>query len=50
MKPIILIGYMGAGKSTVGKLLARQQKLSFYDTDAMIEMEQNCTISEIFAK
>lgn len=50
MKPIILIGYMGAGKSTVGKLLARQQKLSFYDTDAMIEKEQNCTISEIFAK
>lgn len=50
MKPIILVGYMGAGKSTVGKLLARQQKLSFYDTDAMIEKEQNRTISDIFAK
>lgn len=50
MRPIILIGYMGAGKTTVGKLLARQQGLSFYDTDAMIEKQQGCTISDIFRK
>lgn len=50
MRPIILIGYMGAGKSTVGKLLAKQQKLLFHDTDAMIEKEQKRTISDIFAK
>ena len=50
MRPIILIGYMGAGKSTVGRFLARQEQLDFYDTDAMIEEQQGCTISDIFAE
>lgn len=50
MKTIILTGYMGAGKSTVGRLLAKQEKLVFRDTDAMIEKEQGRTISEIFAQ
>lgn len=49
MRPIILIGYMGAGKTTVGKLLARQQDLAFYDTDAMIEAHEGRRISDIFA-
>lgn len=50
MRPIILIGYMGAGKSTVGRFLAGQEQLDFYDTDAMIEKQQGCTISDIFAE
>lgn len=49
MRPIILIGYMGAGKTTVGKLLARQRGLEFYDTDAMIEAREGRSISDIFA-
>lgn len=46
---IILIGYMGCGKSTVGKRLARKIKASFLDTDAWIEEQEGITISEIFA-
>lgn len=48
-KPVILIGYMGAGKTTVGRLLAEQEGLCFCDTDAMIEERERRTISEIFA-
>ena len=33
MKRVILIGYMGAGKTTVGKSLAKQLGLQFYDLD-----------------
>lgn len=49
MKPVILIGYMGAGKTTVGRQLAEQEELRFCDTDAMIEQQEERTISEIFA-
>ena len=49
MKPVILIGYMGAGKTTVGRQLAEQEGLRFCDTDAMIEEQEKRTISEIFA-
>ena len=37
MKRIILIGYMGAGKTTVGRALAKELGLSFYDLDWYIE-------------
>ena len=37
MKRIFLIGYMGAGKTTVGKVLSRQLGLSFIDLDHYIE-------------
>ncbi|MDD7076372.1 MAG: shikimate kinase, partial [Prevotella sp.] len=37
MKRIILIGYMGAGKTTVGKALSKQMGLPFYDLDWYIE-------------
>ena len=46
---IILIGYMGCGKSTVGRKLAENRKWSFIDTDAWIEEREGITISEIFA-
>ena len=39
---------MGAGKSTVGKKIASMLKRDFYDTDKIIEKEQNRTISNIF--
>ena len=49
MKNIILIGYMGCGKSTVGKNLARICGYTFLDTDEWIEEQQGRSISEIFA-
>lgn len=45
---IILIGYMGSGKTTVGQALADKLSYQFLDTDAYIEEEQNTTISHIF--
>ena len=49
MSNVILIGYMGCGKTTVGKNLARICDLTFIDTDEQIEVQQGRTISEIFA-
>lgn len=45
---IILIGYMGSGKTTVGQALADKLSYQFLDTDAYIEEEQNMMISHIF--
>ena len=47
---MILIGYMGCGKSTVGRKLAEVSDRAFLDTDAWIEEKEEVTISEIFAK
>ena len=49
MKRIFLIGYMGAGKTTLGKALARRMNMSFIDTDLYIENRYHKKISEIFA-
>ena len=46
---IILTGFMGTGKTTVGKLLAKKLKREFIDTDRLIEERQRLTIPEIFA-
>lgn len=45
---IILIGYMGCGKTTLGKKLSFRKKLALLDTDKMIEQKQQKTVSEIF--
>ena len=50
MKNIILIGFMGAGKTTIGKLLAKETELAFVDTDERIEQEQGQKIPDIFAQ
>ena len=50
MKRVILIGYMGAGKTTVGKALAKQLGLQFYDLDWYIESRMHKTIPQIFAE
>ena len=49
MKNIILIGFMGCGKSSVGKRLAQTLNCEFLDTDELIEKEHERTISDIFA-
>jgi len=46
---IFLIGFMGAGKSFLGKLWAAQNYLLFYDLDALIEEEERSTVENIFA-
>jgi shikimate kinase len=47
---VILVGFMGAGKSTVGRLLARRLGLCFVETDAMITALEGKSIPEIFAE
>ena len=50
MRRIILIGYMGAGKTTIGKALARYLGLPFYDLDWYIETRRHKTIPQIFSE
>ena len=45
---VFLIGPMGAGKTTVGKLLAKEAGLRFFDSDHEIEQAANASISWIF--
>jgi len=47
---LVLIGFMGAGKSTLGDLLARRQGLPFVDLDAVIEAEAGDTIATLFER
>ena len=48
MTRIILIGYMGAGKTTVGKALAKELGIIFYDLDWYIENRMRKSIAQIF--
>ena len=50
MKSIILIGYMGSGKTTVGRQLALALGIQFYDLDWYIEMRCHRTVAQIFAE
>ncbi len=47
-KNIVLVGLMGAGKSTVGRHLAKRLKMDFYDSDAEIEQRTGVNIATIF--
>lgn len=48
-RPVVLVGLMGAGKTTVGRKLAQMLDLPFVDTDQEIEDASRMTISELFA-
>jgi shikimate kinase len=50
MRRIILIGYMGSGKTTVGKALSKDTGMMFYDLDWYIESRMRKTVSQIFAE
>lgn len=49
-RPIVLIGLMGAGKTTVGRRLAQRLNLPFVDADAAIEEAAGMTVTEIFER
>ena len=50
MRRIILIGYMGSGKTTVGKALSKETGMMFYDLDWYIENRMRKSVSQIFAE
>ena len=47
---IVLVGFMGAGKSTVGRLLAERLGCAFADTDALIEARAGAPVKDIFSR
>ncbi len=49
-RPIVLVGLMGVGKTTVGRRLALRMNLPFVDADHEIEAASGMTVAEIFAK
>ena len=49
-KNLVLLGMMAAGKTTLGKIVAKKQKLKFIDIDTSIEKKNVMTIEEIFKK
>src|SRR5688572_15249289 len=50
VRNIILTGFMGTGKSTVGRRLARRLGWTFVDTDELIEQREGRSIPDIFAQ
>ncbi len=49
-RTIVLIGLMGAGKSCIGRRIARILKMPFFDSDHEIETAAGCSISDIFSR
>ncbi|HLD82431.1 MAG TPA: shikimate kinase [Candidatus Omnitrophota bacterium] len=50
MRNIYLVGFMGTGKTAVGRELAKRKKWQFMDLDELIELKEKRVISDIFAK
>ncbi len=47
---VVLCGFMGCGKTTVGKIIANRLKMNFVDMDDYIEKKEGCKVSDIFAE
>ena len=47
-KNIIMVGFMGCGKTTVGRIVAKKLGYEFFDTDKYIEQKEGMSITEIF--
>ncbi len=47
---LALVGFMGCGKSSIGRILAARRGLRYIDLDTVIEKEEGCSIPEIFVK
>ena len=50
MKPIVLIGLPGAGKTSVGEILANLMNIAFFDSDRLIEEKEKRSVAKIFAE
>ncbi len=50
LKRLVLTGFMGAGKSTIGRLLAARLNWSFLDLDAHLEQRTSATIPQLFER
>ena len=50
MKRVFLVGYMGVGKTTIGKILSKELDVEFIDLDKYIENRYRKTIQEIFSE
>jgi shikimate kinase len=50
LKTVVLVGMMGSGKTSVGKVLSTVLGVPFADTDIEISNDANSTISEIFER
>ena len=50
MRRIILVGYMGSGKTTIGKALSKETGMMFYDLDWYIENRMHTTVSKLFTE
>ena len=48
MKNLVLVGFMGSGKTIAGKLAAQRLGMTFVDMDAVIEQRHGQTISKMF--
>lgn len=48
-RPVVLVGLMGAGKSTIGKKMASMLELPFFDLDTEIENVSRMSVTELFA-
>lgn len=48
-KPIVMVGLMGAGKTSVGRMLARRLDIPFVDSDKEIEAAAGCSVVDIFS-
>ncbi|MCU0830103.1 MAG: shikimate kinase [Rhizobiaceae bacterium] len=49
-RPVVLVGLMGSGKSTIGRKLAQVLDVDFYDSDAEIEAAAHMSVKDLFAK
>jgi shikimate kinase len=49
-RTVVLVGLMGAGKTSLGRRLARRLGVEFVDADHEIELAANCTVAEIFER
>ncbi len=50
MKNIVLVGFMGTGKTTIGKMVAERSGMRYFSVDSMIEAKEGTTIEKIFAE
>lgn len=47
---IVLIGYMGSGKTTIGKQLSNLLSMKFLDLDSLVEKQEQCSVKALFEK